>query len=167
MKKLWLIGLLAALMVACSQPAPGEVREVEVTRIVEVEVGGVAQEVEVTREVIVEVPVEVIVEVTSAPSAVPQNFVFLEYQGSGSGSVVTDNFSWPACQKAVFIGEKSARDNFVVDVVEVATGKDRGVINMLDDDFSENLFPLDGGTYYLDVRLAPEGEWKITGVCRD
>ena len=166
MKKLWLLGLFPLLLIACSQQAPGEVREVEVTRIVEVEGAGA---VEVTREVIVtvEVPVEIIVEVTSAPTPVPQNFRFFELSGDGGGGFVTENFTWPACQKAVFTAEKSVHGDFAAYAINVETSNDWLIFNLLDEDRTEELKPLLGGTYYVDVDFAPPGAWSIIGECRD
>lgn len=154
--------LSMATLGACSQQVPGEVQQVEVTRIVEVPL-----EVEVTREVQVEVPVEVIVEITPEPTAIPQNFVFLELTGAGGGGFVTDNFTWPACQKAVFTAEKSEHDNFAAYAINVDTGDDWLMFNLLDEDRTEELQPLIGGTYYIELEYVPAGPWTIKGECRD
>lgn len=169
---LWAVVLTAVLSACAGQTA---VETVEVTRVVEipgptappVEVTRLVEKetaVEVTREVevtrLVEVPVEVIVTPTQPP--MPQTFLEL----SGEGDLVTDNFDWGPCQKAVFVWDAPGTRNFIVHLWNTTAERPAGLVNEIAPDSGEVLQPLAGGSYYLEIQ-ATNTTWTITGECRD
>lgn len=157
---------------------PGqELVEVEVTRLVESQV---EVPVEVTRiveqQIEVEVPVEVtrIVEVEFQPPPMPHD-VFLEL--SGSGTLVTENYQWGACNKAVFYGEVSAaQGNFIVHLWDAdCTGDSyecsEGIFNMAPYDGEvrgDSLVQIPAGNYYLEFAHTPNppATWTLMGECQ-
>ena len=171
MNKLLLIPLLLLVFAGCATPEPLEVTrvveitsdpvEVEVTRIVEVEVvEEIEVPVEVTRIVEVVREVEVIVEVTPAPTSIPDEFLSIE----GNGNVVTENFEWGACEKAVFSWTAAGQDNFIVRIYKIGIEESRGQVNQIGPAECEYLQALTGGTYYYEINGPAEG-WTLQGVC--
>lgn len=156
-----------ALLAACS-PAAQEVIvtqlvdvPVEVTRLVEV-VETVEVPVEVTREV--EVVVTEIVEVTPEPPPLPEVFYEVEF----TQGVVTDNFTWGACQKAVFVWELGPGYAGAI-LHRTSDGERALIVNETGPDASgETLQPLAGGEYYFEIELSRSNSFlKLRGECRD
>ena len=171
MKKLFLICLVLFLC-SCSPPTAEPIRvevtkEVEVTRIVEVET-----EVEVTRvvevEVVKEVEVTKIVErevIVTATPLVERSEVFFELEGAGNE--VTDNYSFPECQKAVFTWTAEGRGNFIVELCNADANDCRNQILESSPGKGEFLQGLLGGVYYFYVKSGPVEGWIIKGECLD
>ena len=169
MKKLLLIAGCLAFAVACaiSEPETVTVTEevpvtVEATRLVEVEVEVTRQiEVEVTR-VVTETIIET-VEVTAIPTeaAAPFELVSIE----GSGNTVTENFEWPACEKAVFNWTAAGNDNLIIYIHKI--GVDGGVlqVNEIGPGSGQFLQPLLGGTYFYNIEGPADG-WTLDGECQ-
>jgi len=159
---------------ACKSTPQEPERVVEVTVEVPIEVPvGVTTEVtrivpevskiEVTR------PVEVtrIVErtVVATPTIPPIPYAFVEI--SGNGSIVTDNYSWGGCQKAVFYWTANGRDNIIIHLHRVGSDDlDVLLVNEIGPDEGQTLQPFTSGTYYFSVDGPSEG-WTIRGECQD
>lgn len=99
----------------------------------------------------------------------PMPRVFLEI--SGSGDLVTENYEWGDCEKAVFYwsGSPVGRGgNMFVDLHKV--GLEDYVSLVIETIYEplegETLQPLLGGPYYLAIQ-APEVSWTIRGECQD
>ena len=95
--------------------------------------------------------------------------VFLEI--SGSGDLVTENYDWGACEKAVFYwtGSPLGRGgNLFVMLHKVGTeGRKAVVIKTVYEPFEgQTLQALLGGLYYFAI-TAPEVSWTIRGECQD
>jgi len=108
-------------------------------------------------------------------AAMPSDEVFFELEGQGT--LITENFDFAQCPKAAWYSTASAEDGaldaWIRDVdceggeyqcseqvasIYPAGGETEGV----------RLAPIDGGTYYLEVKLAPIRKtttWTLTGIC--
>lgn len=177
MKHLWLLAFsVCLLLVACgSEPQTVEVPvTAEVTREVEVEV---TRPVEVTREVVQEVTREVevtrIVEVTrvveemvvATPTLEPIPEVFLDIEGTGD--IVTENYTWNECGKAVFYWTAAGRDNVIIHLNSAEDPEDwSGLVNEIGPGEGQVLEPFSAGTYFLEISGPIEG-WTFRGECQD
>lgn len=178
MNKITLLFLsLALLLTAVSCAAPEPVREeipvtVEVTRIV-------TQNVEVTRIVQVQPspyptntpyptytpqPIPTPAVIIATPTALPMPAIFLELEGVGN--VITDNYDWGLCDKAVFSWTAAGRDNFIVHLYKIGADRMVGLVNEIGPGEGQALQPLAGGTYYLEI-VGPAEGWTINGDCLD
>lgn len=156
MKKLFLIFVALLLLASCT-PEPTTITEtVEVPVTVEV-----VNEVEVTRIVPEEVTRIVEQLVTATPTPQPAEFLTLE----GSGDVVSDNFDWQPCDKAVFNYDATGERNFIVYLWKVGADDNRLLVNEIAPAAGEALQPILGGAYWLEVEA--NGSWSITAVCED
>jgi hypothetical protein len=137
---------------------------VEVTRIVAEHVEVIVEEVEVTR----------IVEVQQVLSPMPHD-VFIEL--TGSGTLVTENYQWGACNKVVFYGAVSApQGNFIVHLWDAnCTGDEiecrHDIFNMAPYDGevqAESLLKIPAGAYYLEFSSVPSAPttWTLIGECQ-
>ena len=168
MKRFLLLASCVLLFASCT-PEPVEV---EVTREVLVEVPVTVEvPIEFTRIyerfhdvlVTVEVPFEVTREVqviaTQTPEPVDAAIVSL----SGNGNAVTANWQYPACVKGVFDMTHDGSRNFIVRIYRSSDNANELMVNEIgavDDSF---LQPLNGGEYYFEVTA--DGDWSIDGVC--
>lgn len=84
---------------------------------------------------------------------------------AGQGNVVTENYNWGACQKAVFVWEALGRDNMIAYIFKIGVTDNVLLVNEIGPDAGEVLQPLAGGTYYLSVEGPSEG-WTIRLECR-
>jgi hypothetical protein len=94
----------------------------------------------------------------------------------GTGGTVTDNFEWPACQKAIFYWRVSP-DSYGTASLAVylhETGVERGVllVNEIAMDVGAEglsgsaLQPLSGGEYFFSTENT-DGPWTIRVECQD
>ncbi|MCA9900632.1 MAG: hypothetical protein KDK05_00545 [Candidatus Competibacteraceae bacterium] len=171
MKKIILLVAFFFMLAGCtSEPETitvAETKEIPVT--VEVEVTReVVSEVEVTRLVETEVEVTrivtetVLLEVTQTPPPQPAQFFTLE----GAGDVVSDNYDWQPCQKAVFSWEAMGQDNIIIRLWKTTADNNVLLVNEISPASGEVLQPLSGGTYWITVTGPAEG-WGITAECQD
>ena len=93
----------------------------------------------------------------------PRDFFYLE----GTGSLVSDNFEWQRCRKAVFVWEALGHDNFIVILHRPDPDQVELLVNEISPLGGESLQPLAGGIYYLHIEKGPQEGWWIKGECRD
>jgi len=90
----------------------------------------------------------------------------------GAGSVVTDNYELPACQKSVFVWSTEPDDSGFASLILKLCGDDcTSIVNDFQTDLAapmegEALQALAGGTYYL-VAENTSGAWSVRWECRD
>ena len=84
----------------------------------------------------------------------------------GTGNVITDNYDWGFCDKAVFTWTAAGRDNFIVHLYKIGADRMVGLVNEIGPGEGQALQPLAGGTYYLEISGPAEG-WTINGDCLD
>jgi hypothetical protein len=95
--------------------------------------------------------------------------VFLEI--SGSGDLVTENYEWGYCQKAVFYWTGSPLGdggNLFVHLYKVGTEYYESLVSetIYEPFDGQTVAPLSGGVYYFAI-LSPEVSWTIRGECQD
>ena len=162
---------------AIAQSTPAAVAPVEVTRIVEM-----TREVEVTRlaQIVVTATPTATPLFTQTDTLTPSQtftpsqtmtptitpmpgvFVFVE----GKGDVVTDNYTWKGCVKAIFTWTAAGRDNMIVLLWSVAQADETYLINEIGPGEGQALQPVEAGEYYFEIRGPSQG-WTITGQCKD
>ena len=99
---------------------------------------------------------------TTTPTPMPRSFLLLE----GKGDVVSENFEWQRCEKAVFEWEAGGRDNLIVHLNKTGSDRPAMLINEISPTKGQVLQPLSGGVYYLSVK-GPVTGWTITALCLD
>jgi hypothetical protein len=100
--------------------------------------------------------------VTNTPTPMPVQFLNL----TGNGDIVSDNYEWQFCQKAVFSWQATARDNLIVHLNKTDADQSRMLINEIGPTEGQVLQPLSGGVYFLSIR-GPAAGWTITAECKD
>lgn len=94
---------------------------------------------------------------------------------SGTGSLVTDNYDLPQCNKAVFVwtAQASGRGtaSLILKLYNVAAGGEKTVVNEFETDLEGNLSgmelqPLKGGEYYFSSENTDLG-WEVRVECHD
>jgi len=93
----------------------------------------------------------------------------------GVGGVVTDNFEWPQCQKAVFYWTSLPGDvgaaSLIATLYNVTAGLDTPLVNEFAMNVSDSLSgavlqPLQGGEYYIATENTEE-QWTVRVECQD
>jgi hypothetical protein len=92
----------------------------------------------------------------------------------GAGGTVTDNFDWPACQKAVFYWSVSPNSygsaSLIVHLHKTSSEQEVTLVNEFAMDVSElsgsALQPLSGGEYYFSTENTDQ-PWTIRVECQD
>jgi len=105
-------------------------------------------------------PRVIIATTTSTP--MPRNFLLLE----GKGDVVSENFEWQRCEKAIFEWDAGGHDNLIVHLNKTGSDRPTILINEISPTKGQVLQPLSGGVYYLSVK-GPVTGWTISAMCRD
>lgn len=112
---------------------------------------------------------------TDTPEPTPvEPTVLLELEGTGE--TVTDNFEWPACQKAVFywtsaVGQYGSA-SLIVHLHKVGAEREVSLINEFEMDAPAEgisgaaLQPLDGGEYYFSTENT-DNPWTLRVECQD
>jgi hypothetical protein len=112
---------------------------------------------------------------TNTPEPIPvEPTVLLELEGTGE--TITDNFEWPACQKAVFywtsaVGQYGSA-SLIVDLHKVGAEREVNLINEFEMDAPSEgtsgaaLQPLDGGEYYFSTENT-DNPWTLRVECQD
>lgn len=109
------------------------------------------------------VPTAKTILVTNTPTPMPVEFFSLE----GSGSLVSDNYEWQRCSKAVFEWGALGGGNIIVRLCNAGSDECHLQINEIGPMEGEFLQPLLGGAYYWYVERGPQAGWWIKGTCRD
>ena len=95
----------------------------------------------------------------------PTPYIFLSIEGKGS--IVTDNYSWTRCGKAVFAWKDEGYGRITIRIYKA--GEDNP-INILNNELlpntGETVESIGTGTYYFAIRGSLVG-WSLIGECRD
>lgn len=114
-------------------------------------------------------PTQTPVIIVATATTPPMPRVFIEI--SGSGDLVTQNYEWGYCDKAVFYWTGrplGSGGNLFVDLYKTGTERYESlVIETIYEPFEgQTLQPLSGGLYYFAI-YSPEVSWTIRGECQD
>ena len=101
--------------------------------------------------------------VTYTYTPTPKIFLSVE----GQGYLVTENYSWTKCGKAVFAWKDEGFGRITIRLFKA--GEDKPIYILSNEELpstGETVQPIDTGTYFLAIRGSLVG-WSLTGECRD
>ena len=101
--------------------------------------------------------------VTYTYTPTPKEFLSIE----GKGSIVTDNYSWTKCGKAVFAWKDEGYGRLTIRIYKA--GEDKPIFILNNEELpsvGETVLAYDTGSYYFAIRGSLVG-WSLTGVCKD
>jgi hypothetical protein len=111
-------------------------------------------------------------EPTATPAPVYQEPVTLQ-EVEGVGETVTDNYTWPACQKAVFYYTVEAGAysvSLILNIHSVDTGEEANLVNEfgmeVDESSGSTFLSIGAGEYYFSSENTDE-PWTVRVECQD
>ena len=107
-------------------------------------------------------PEPLVIILTMPPTLTPT----IMMQDSGFGLEITERYTMPACENAVFHWKADGWDNFIIHLHKTGTEAFVYLVNEIGPIEGETIQPLTGGEYYFDVR-GPEEGWTIRVECQD